>query len=313
MENRNDKMLVRIGCGDAGALSTEYVPHDDPIVAKTLMFNGYEIHPTHQNKPGDYSDDTEMSAANTRVILGEFGQSQLGFAMAWLAEFQRGGFRDGYSRGFQSLLENVDGNALMLLMRLKALDPKTKQPRNRSTKNGAAMRSVPFGAMAYIKDMLELVSLQAAITHDTTEGLVSAQSVALMSHYSLYSTDPLKEIGSWCLGQLPVASPFSYIFTEPWTLGRVKAASGLSVGIATVWAVAHLLRTESSLMAMMRQLIKWGGDTDSVAAIVWGIASARFPNEVLPEFYERDLESGLTETGTPYLLGLGKKLMDKFA
>lgn len=59
---------------------------------------------------------------------------------------------------------------------------------------------------------------------------------------------------------------------------------------------------------MMRRLIDWGGDTDSVAAIAWGIASCRFPDEVLPEFLARDLEPG-GAFGVGFLRGLGERLM----
>ncbi len=57
-------------------------------------------------------------------------------------------------------------------------------------------------------------------------------------------------------------------------------------------------------MGIMRQTIEWGGDTDSVAAIAWGIASARYPDEKLPEFFDRDLENGTY--GRDYLSTLGE-------
>lgn len=64
-------------------------------------------------------------------------------------------------------------------------------------------------------------------------------------------------------------------------------------------------------MAIMRRLLEWGGDTDSVAAIAWGIASSRYQDEVLPEFMERDLEPG-SEYGVAFLKGLGVQLMAKY-
>ena len=73
-----------------------------------------------------------------------------------------------------------------------------------------------------------------------------------------------------------------------------------------------VLAQENSLMGILRQVIKWGGDTDSVAAIAWGIASARYQGEKLPELMERDLEGGNARTGTPYLRALGAQLMHKY-
>ena len=65
-------MLVRIGCGDALAAATEYVEPEAPIVEKTLRFIRYESHPWHGHRPGRYTDDAEMSAANARVLIGDF-------------------------------------------------------------------------------------------------------------------------------------------------------------------------------------------------------------------------------------------------
>ena len=64
---------------------------------------------------------------------------------------------------------------------------------------------------------------------------------------------------------------------------------------------------------MLEQIIQWGGDTDSVAAITWGIASARYKdNSFIPEFMVRDLEGGNADTGATYLIALGTRLMEKF-
>ncbi len=76
----------------------------------------------------------------------------------------------------------------------------------------------------------------------------------------------------------------------------------------TAHAVHTLLTTNNSLMDIMRQVIEWGGDTDSVAAIAWGIASARHQDEVLPDFFEHDLEIG-RPYGKIYLEEMGTRLM----
>jgi hypothetical protein len=73
--------------------------------------------------------------------------------------------------------------------------------------------------------------------------------------------------------------------------------------------VHTLLVEEQSLVGMMRRLLQWGGDTDSVAAIAWGIASARYPDEVIPTFFEEDLEVG-RPFGVPFLRTLGRELME---
>jgi ADP-ribosylglycohydrolase len=86
-----------------------------------------------------------------------------------------------------------------------------------------------------------------------------------------------------------------------------------SVAITTVHAVTDVIVREKSLMGMLGRVIRWGGDTDSVAVIAWGIASARFRGEKLPEFLERDLEGGNATTGADYLRQTGAALMARFA
>jgi ADP-ribosylglycohydrolase len=65
----------------------------------------------------------------------------------------------------------------------------------------------------------------------------------------------------------------------------------------------------ASLMEILKWVLECGGDTDTVAAIAWGIASCRYQKELLPEFFERDLEGGNPETGAAYLRDLGDELM----
>lgn len=106
-------------------------------------------------------------------------------------------------------------------------------------------------------------------------------------------------------------------FREPW-VGPVqensKDGKGLGVGLNTAWAVHTLLTTETSLMEILKRTIEWGGDTDSVGAIAWGIASCRHQDEQLPEFFERDLELGRNPAyGPAYLKELGRQLMDAYA
>jgi ADP-ribosyl-[dinitrogen reductase] hydrolase len=306
MRFRNNKMLLYIGMGDAYGMATEYIkfPRDNDIRAQSLRLLGYVKHPTHQDHPGLYTDDTEMSAANTRVLIAnDAPYTKLQFADAYVAEFARGGRRKGYSRGFQALLEEI-GSGTELLERL----------RPDSDKNGAAMRAVPFGVIKDIGLMLEVVTMQAAITHDTPVGRFSARAVALMSHYALYEDKPLSKIGIYCADHLPKEdAEFLKIFHKPWPGLPVVSGPQGSIGLTSVWSVAHLVSQERSLRNILLKAIHWGGDVDSTAAISWGIASARYQDELLPDFLERDLERGNPHTGAPYLIDLGTRLMDKYA
>jgi ADP-ribosylglycohydrolase len=299
-------MLFAIGVADAYGASAEYLkfPRDNAVRDALLRFDRYVQHPTHKDvAPGCYTDDTEMSVANAHVLL-ECAQpfTPLMFADAYVAEFKRGAGRKGYARNFQKFLESISSGAEFLA--------KIKPDSN---KNGAAMRSVPIGVLPDCGKTLDVATMQARVTHDTADGRFSARAVALMAHLSMYSSVPLGEIPELCLALLPAEDKrYEKALVTDWKGGPVESSGKTSVGVNTVHAVCHLLAHEKSLMKMLERSIRWGGDVDSVIAIAWGIASARFADEKLPLFLDYGLEKGATTTGTPYLLDLGAKLMDKF-
>lgn len=319
MKHPNSKLLLYIAGADACAAATEYVDrreHSD-LYERVLRFEGYEQHPRHVGlQPGRYTDDTEMSIANARAITmiaqnpGLYATDE---RIAWLLrslyveEFQKGGKRQGYSRAFQPILEQCeDGTDFERLVKPD------------STKNGAAMRAVPMGVYAKPWRVVQMALLQAALTHDTPEGRFSACAVALMSHLALHTDVPLNRIPERCADMLilhaavPETARFRYTLEKSWDGRAVQDRDDASVGLTTVWAVAHLLRTETSLMSIMRRLIEWGGDTDSVAAIAWGIASTRLQDEVLPDFLARDLELTRPDLGAGRLIQVSTELMRTF-
>jgi ADP-ribosylglycohydrolase len=294
-------MLLRIAQGDAYAACVEYVKEaENPgLYEWARRFEQYLQHPTHTKlRPGMYTDDTQMSIALTEVLLAK-GRSAKheDFIEAWFNAFKRDP-RDGYSRNFQAILESVkSGDELRLTLKPD------------STKNGAAMRSVPLGTIADPEWVKMMAMRQAGTTHATYEGVTASVAVALMSHFALYDRRDFPSMTGWLANQLPAFERFR----EPWVgpvTGKAKH-SPWDVGMNTAWAVHTLLTTQPTLMGIMRQVIEWGGDTDSVAAIAWGIASARCQDEVLPDFLERDLEAtGNLKYGPEFLKDLGKRLME---
>lgn len=298
MIHRNDNMLLRIAQGDAYGMAVEYIkfPRDQALQDEALRFKKYLKHPTHNLKAGQYTDDTQMSIAVAEVLLTkhETPQSdreiQRSFADSFVECFKRDQ-RDGYARHFQAFLESIE-NGEQFLERIKP----------DSDKNGAAMRSVPLGVLRNPKEVREMATLQAKLTHDTVGGVGASVAVALASHFVLYTDEPLRTLPAWLkrLGVLPE-------IVEPWTGEPVKAPG---VGINTARAVVTLVSSEPSMLNIARSAIGWGGDVDSVLSIAWGIASTRM-HENLPAFFEGGLEN--EAYGTLYLKRLGSQLMDDFA
>ena len=300
MKHRNDLMLLRIAQGDAYGMAAEYCKRhpDEPEEKALYEFTRYLPHPSyHKLPPGTYTDDTQMSIALTELLLAK-GRSAKheDFMEAWFHCFKRDQ-RDGYSRNFQALLEAAKTSDELRL---------TLKPD--STKNGAAMRSVPLGVIADPEWVKTMAMRQAGTTHATYEGVTSSVAVALMSHYALYDRRDFSCMTGWLVNHFPAFERFR----EPW-VGPVQSKckhSPWDVGMNTAWAVHTLLTTQTTLLGTMKQVLEWGGDTDSVAAIAWGIGSARW-REDIPAFFEADLEKlNGSKYGPEFLKDLGKRLME---
>ena len=298
MINKNDNMLLRIAQGDAYAICIEYVDrsNNELLFQQALKFESYLSHPSYNKlPPGTYTDDCQMSLSVAETLIKKgLEATEDDYLYSFLSCFKRDE-RDGYSRKFQAILEQA--NSVEELKLLLNTD---------SNRNGAAMRSVPLGIIKDPQDIIRVGKLQASTTHNTFNAKDSSVLVGLMSHYALYTNEPFKYLNEWL-------KDYNFFdFKTPWTgpvHNKKNDPKGLGVGINTVHAVNTLLIEESTLMGMMRKIIEWGGDTDSVAAIAWGIGSTRYQNEELPEFLERDLEVG-NKYGPEYLKTIGKQLME---
>ncbi len=306
MRNPNPKMLLRIAQGDAYAMAVEYCKRTEhpELFEAVLKFERFHKHPTHHKlNPGMYTDDTQMSIAVTEALIrdasGCYWQNYLTtetFARHFFEAFKRDP-RDGYSRNFQEILE-----------RSKTLDELKANLVPDSNKNGACMRAVPLGVLCP-EEILTVAKAQAVVTHDTWGGIRSAQAVGLMSHFALYESGKFSNLPDYVASYLPDLD----FLSEPWRGGvglQHSDPHGRGIGINTVHAVMTLLIEQPSLMDILRQTVEWRGDTDSVAAVAWGIASARYPNEVIPDFMEQCLEAtGNLKFGPSFLLDLGEQLM----
>ncbi len=308
--------------GDAYAAAVEYLKKNsqarERFYAEAMSFHRYLEHPTHGHPAGFYTDDAEMSvgcaSAISFVPLDQLNPDE--FVFFWLREFVRGGNRKGYARGFQAFLEEIVADCHVpedVIHRhvVTFLD----RIRPDSRKNGACMRAVPLGVISDIQEALRISTMQAAITHNTPEGLFSARAVTAMAHFALYQDEPLRNLPLYCKDNLPPEDErWFYVFDRLWPDGKaVRSYNNVSVAIATTHAVCSHLKRFDSLRGIMMQIIQDGGDTDSVAAIAWGIASCRMQDEVLPDFLEYALEGGSPKTGTIYLTDLGTQLMDTFS
>ncbi len=313
MKYPNPLMALYTGIADAWAFPAEYIklPEHQSIIDRLIRFQEYCDHPIYPIGAGRYTDDTEMTVANMKVLTYQDGPYKpIVFANAYVEEFLQGGSRKGYSRGFQAILEKVNtGEQLIKLLKTDSVG------------NGAAMRAHPIGVLKNISDVLEVATIQASVTHNTPDGLFSARAIALISHYAHYVDEPLHSwrLLDYCLSHLPKEDidRFGYIFRTSREFRPVKATKSQSVAVDTVHAVLDLLICYANfpLRAILKEIIFLGGDTDTVAAITLGIISCRKQDPFesgLPPFMFVDLEGGDRKTGAKYLIDVGKRFMEKY-
>lgn len=291
-------MLVEIAIGDAYGAGFEYA--DENLPKNDL--SGYTKHPTHNLRPGQYTDDTQMSIAIAESMIAHFDHD-----VPWTAEtlaesfvqcFKRD-WRDGYARGFQKLLEQVKtGDELRGI-----LIPD-------SNKSGGAMRATPLGLLDKTAVIMEMTAIQAAITHNTPDGIAAAQAAALMTHHLAFGY-MVADLREHLCDMLPKHAD---VLAKPWTgrilapgLHSVCAAMEAILGDEPKSPVGGVGRMVRSLRLILQRVIAFTGDVDTAGAIAMGAASS-CPDIVndLPDVLRYGLERG--PYGHDYLEKLERRL-----
>ncbi len=282
-------MLVECAIGDAYGFGFEYADVNLPL--NTL--ERYVQHPTYglTLKPGQYTDDTQMSIAIAELLVEGKGWTKFTIAEKFVEVFKRDP-REGYARGFQKLLESVT-TGLDLLQQIHPM----------SDKSGAAMRAGPLGYVRNKRELVHMAHLQASITHNTPDGRWAAVASALMSHYFLYTEKPKHELGqwirAWCIQE---GDHTGLKWAEPW-VGPVGAQGWMSVRAAIT-----AIQNHNTLADILKACVAYGGDVDTVSAIAMSAASCS-------PLIEKNLPTGLVEGleagpyGRQYLQRLDAKLM----
>ena len=168
-----------------------------------------------------------------------------------------------------------------------------------SEKSGAAMRAAPIGIYPTLSLVIERCTIQAALTHNTPNGINAAVVAALMTHYFLYNLGPKKELGIF------LEEHVRGHWATPWT-GKVKSQGWMSVQAA----VTALLRSDT-MRELLKTCIQFSGDVDTVAAIA--LAAGSCSTEIaqdLPVHLIDALENG--QYGRDYIRLLDTQLMAFF-
>ena len=275
-------MLLELAVGDAYGAGFEYA--SPQLIEACNDLSGYVQHPKHKIKPGSYTDDTQMSVAIAESIVSREPWTAEVLANSFVTAFKRD-LREGYAgRFYDFLLEIRDGEEF-----LEKIQPT-------SDKSGAAMRAAPIGVFPAIEKVIEAATIQAAITHNTPQGINAAIAAALMSHYFIYKLGQKKNLGKF------LESHVSGEWSKPW-MGEVKSKGWMSVRAAIT-----AIEKNNSMSGLLKNCINYTGDVDTVAAIA--LAAGSCSEEItqdLPVHLIENLEDGAY--GRDYIIELDKRLM----
>ncbi|MBW4678604.1 MAG: ADP-ribosylglycohydrolase family protein [Microcoleus vaginatus WJT46-NPBG5] len=276
-------MLLELAVGDAYGAGFEYAEQD--IIDQYNDLSRYVKHPRHSLIPGCYTDDTQMSIAIAETIVSQQPWTPEVLAQAFVTAFKRDQ-REGYAgRFYQFLLGIQDGNQFL------------EQISWTSDKSGASMRAGPIGVFPSVEKVIEAATIQAAITHNTPDGINAAIAAALMSHYFIYQLGEKSNLGTFL--ETHVAG---YQWGETWQ-GKVGSKGWMSVRAA----ITAVMRNHS-MSELLKDCIAFSGDVDTVAtiALAAGSCSGEITQDI-PDHLIAGLENG--PYGRDYLIDLDRHLM----
>lgn len=277
-------MILEIAIGDAYGAGFEFCARE-----KITQFNTLNNYITHELgiEAGHYTDDTQMSIAISEVILSVSNPVSSDFATAFVQCYKRDP-RKGYAQGFQRLLDECENGEDLQ----RKIHPKSKR-------NGAAMRSVPLGLISNKNQLLRMANEQAVVTHNSSEGIISSQIIALMAHYLLYERCSVIDL------PMLIKRELGFSLMSDWNK-EIECDA-----IQTVHAVNTAIIRNRSMSSLLLDCINFGGDVDSVAAISMGLASltAEYTNDI-PDVLINNLEN--SNYGRNYLIHLDTELSNCF-
>jgi ADP-ribosylglycohydrolase len=276
------RVLVELAVGDAYGAGFEYV--DRATVRAYNDLSGYRAHPRHRIRPGCYTDDTQMSLAVAEAVVDGLPWTPTTLAAKFVEVFKRDP-RDGYARGFRELLARVDSGDQLLA----EIHP-------HSDRSGAAMRAAPIGVLPSVAQVLDHARTQAAVTHDTPDGVNAACAAALMAHYLIYRLGTKADLGRFLQQHVPGD------WAAPWR-GEVGAQGWMSVRAAVT-----AIHESQGLSELLHRCVAFTGDVDTVAAIA--LAAGSCSTELAADL-PGHLLSGLEEGayGHRYLAQLDRRLL----
>lgn len=272
-------MIFETAMADAYAAAWEFVPPEDALVND---WSGYRQRPGGDtDNRSRYTDDTLRTIANARAILSGGAASGLSYVREIKRVFREDG-RGGWSRAFRAFLESQKD--LPDYLWFSSISPRDT--------NGALMGAPVMGYMLSASLARSVGELQALVTHNE-EAARWAGVLSLTSFLVRNGDGPATLLRSLDRELMTMVG-----FPNDNLMMIARSAEQLRTPIdmtarRTCAHVIDILSTHNTMRGMMNEVIRRGGDADSVAAAAIGIASLNpdaYVND-LPDWMVRDLEN----------------------
>jgi ADP-ribosylglycohydrolase len=235
--------------------------------------------------PGSYTDDTQQTIAIAELLVEGTEWTPENIAQKLVDVYHRDP-RNGYSRRVKMALNASASGAEFI----KNIDPN-------SDTSGAAMRACPLGIIHDIPELVERVTIQARISHNTDLGIQAALASALATHYCIYQIGELSEVGKFIASQVP----------GDWDVAYNEFVG--QKGWMSVRAAITALSQHDNLADMLKACIAFTGDVDTVATIALGAAATSpLVEKNLPNHLYQNLEAG--NYGLEYLQALNERWLE---
>lgn len=290
-------MVLETGAiGDVYGRGFEFVK-DKEFIKRNNTLEWYCKNPdSNKHIPGMYTDDTQMSLALAKLMLEKDEWRSDDIIWAFIDGYRRDRREDMYSRKFQGLLDKV----LSLSEDKEELIEHFKENiKANGTTNGAIMRVPILGFYSDENEVINKAKLQASVSHNTFEAKISAQAIALTSHYFIHKKGPKSNLINYLEQKLE-----NFVYTPNEGFVSMQA-------VDTANACLSIILKYDKMSDILRESINRGGDTDSVASISLGCLA--YCNEVendIPKVLYKCLENGIY--GREYLREIDDKLREKF-
>lgn len=277
-------MLVELAIGDAYGAQFEFA---DPELVEQHndQLKHVAVRDDAAVPPGNYTDDTQQTIAIAELLVEGAEWTPENIAQKLVDVYHRDP-RNGYSRRVKMAL-NASSNGSEFI---KNIDPN-------SDTSGAAMRACPLGIIHDIPELIERVTIQARISHNTDLGIQAALASALAAHYCIYQIGELSEIGKFIASQVP----------GDWNMAYNEFVG--QKGWMSVRAAITALSQHDNLADMLKACIAFTGDVDTVATIALGAAATSpLVEKNLPDHLYQNLEAG--NYGLEYLQALNERWLE---